>query len=272
LEWSRSVSLEEIDSSWDLVVVASGNNSSLRTHFAREFGTRIETRRNHFAWYGTQALFHPVSLICVPTQWGTFVSHSCQYSPTHSTFLVECSPETWIRAGLDTMPPEDGRAFCARVFADELDGEPLLGERTTWARATIASNERASHDRFVLIGDAYRTVHYSLGCGIRMAMQDAMGLSDAVGSAGSDTRAALAAYEDSRRPASSAVQEAAARSLDWHESVDTKLHLLPVAFAYDYMTRTGEVTRKDLRRMDPAFVAAFEQEQAARDLVNESRT
>lgn len=260
LKWNRSVSLGDIDASWDLVVLANGGNSNLRTQFAREFGTRIETRRNHFAWYGTQALFHPVSLIFVPTQWGTFISHCYQYSPTHSTFLVECSPETWVRAGLDAMPEEESRAFCARVFSEELDGEPLLSNRSNWFRANIISNERASHNRFILIGDAYRTVHFSLGSGTRMAMQDAMALSEAVEGAGGDARAALSAFENSRRPASAEFQEAAARSLDWYEGVDTKLDLSPLAFTYDYMTRTGKVTRDDLRKMDPAFVAAFERD------------
>jgi anthraniloyl-CoA monooxygenase len=237
------------------------HNSNLRTHFARAFGTRIDTRRNYFAWYGTTALFHPVSLIFVPTQWGTFISHCYQYSTTHSTFLVECSPETWAKAGLDRMPEEESRAFCAAVFKDELDGELLLSNRSSWFRANIVSNNRASHDRFVLIGDAYRTVHFSLGSGTRMAMQDAMALSDAVGASGNDADAAIKAFENSRRPASAEFQEAAARSLDWYETVDTKLHLSPLAFAYDYMTRTGKVTREDLRKMDPAFVAAYDNEQ-----------
>ena len=271
LEWNRSVSLSDVDASWDLVVLANGGNSNLRTQFADEFGTRIDTRRNHFAWYGTEALFHPVSLIFVPTQWGTFISHCYQYSPTHSTFLVECSPETWASAGLNTMSESNSREFCARVFGDELDGMPLLSNRSSWFRANIISNARASHDRFILIGDAYRTVHFSLGSGTRMAMQDAMALCDAVGSAGGDAPAALAAFENSRRPASAEFQEAAARSLDWYEAVDDRLHLSPLAFTHDYMTRTGKVTRADLRKMDPAFVAAFEAEEKTRAPVAEAQ-
>ena len=34
--------------------------------------------------------------------------------------------------------------------------------------------------------------------------------------------------------------------------------LSPVAFAYDYMTRTGRVTPEDIRRMDPAFARSYE--------------
>lgn len=261
MEWDRHVSLSDIDASWDIVVLANGNNSSLRTHFAKEFGTRTETRRNYFAWYGTRALFHPVSLIFVPTQWGTFISHCYQYSATHSTFLVECSPETWANAGFNTTAEDGAREFCAAVFKDELNGEPLLSNRSSWFRANIVSNQRASHDRFLLIGDAYRTVHFSLGSGTRMAMQDAMALSDAVAASGNEAQAALQHFENSRRPASNEFQTAAARSLDWYENIDTKLHLSPLAFTYDYMTRTGKVTRADLRKMDSAFVEAYESEQ-----------
>ena len=35
-------------------------------------------------------------------------------------------------------------------------------------------------------------------------------------------------------------------------------HLDPVAFAYDYMRRTGQVSHDDLRQRDPAFAAAYE--------------
>jgi hypothetical protein len=31
-----------------------------------------------------------------------------------------------------------------------------------------------------------------------------------------------------------------------------------VAFAYDYMRRTGRVSHEDLRKRDPALVAAYE--------------
>lgn len=260
-EWNRDLALEDIDDSWDLVVIANGNDSELRARFEQSFGTRIQTRRNLFAWYGTRALFHPVSLIFVPTEHGTFIAHCYQFSRSHSTFLVECSPQTWTSAGLDRMTDHESRDFCSKVFADELDGEPLLSNRSEWFRADIVSNKRACHDRFVLIGDAYRTVHFSLGSGTRLAMEDAMALCEAVAVAGKDAQAALQAFEYCRQSTSAEFQAAAARSLDWYESVDSRLDLSPLAFTYDYMIRTGKVSREDLRQMDPAFVAAYKQEQ-----------
>ena len=173
-------------------------------------------------------------------------------------FLVECSPETWTAAGLDRASDEESCAYCERVFADDLHGAPLLSKRSEWFLASVVRNRRWSMGNVVLLGDALRSVHFSLGSGTRMAMQDAIALFRAVTASGGDVPAALAAFEAARRPASDQFQEAAARSLDWYETVDGKMGLPPVAFAYDYMTRTGRVTHDDICRMDPDFAHAYE--------------
>ena len=48
------------------------------------------------------------------------------------------------------------------------------------------------------------------------------------------------------------------KSILWYESVDQKMHLDPVAFAYDYMMRTGRVNHERLRRIDPEFADLVE--------------
>jgi len=115
----------------------------------------------------------------------------------------------------------------------------------------------------VLLGDALRTVHFSLGSGTRMAMQDAIALHRGLVEHPNDLPGAFAAFEGTRRPASSSFQSAAARSLDWYENVADKLHLDPVSFAYDYMRRTGQVSHDELKRRDPHFTAAFEAQHRA---------
>ena len=89
-------------------------------------------------------------------------------------------------------------------------------------------------------------------------MQDAIALHQGLLRHPGDARAAFAEFETLRRPASSSFQAAAGRSLDWYENVAAKMHLDPVAFAYDYMRRTGQVSHDDLRQRDPAFAAAYE--------------
>lgn len=247
----------------DLIVAADGVHSEVRTRLAEHFQPSFDVRRNKFAWYGTHQLFHPVSLIFRETPHGVFIAHAYQYSDSLSTFLVEVDPETWQRAGLDTASEEESRAFCERVFADDLGGNALLGNRSNWFQASVVRNEHWSHGKVVLLGDALRSVHFSLGSGTRMAMQDAIALCDAVCAHRDDVPAAFQTFEHSRRDASTRFQEAARRSLDWYESIADKMHLDPVAFAYDYMLRTGRVTHEDLRARDPEFIRRVEGSGAA---------
>lgn len=254
---SRIAHVEEVGPA-DLVVASDGINSPIREGLRDHFEPTVETRRNRFAWYGTPHLFDAVTLIFRPDPAGIFIAHTYQYSDDLSTFLVECSPETWESAGLEHASDEESRAYCERVFADDLDGAPLLSKRSEWFLANVVRNRRWSKDNIVLLGDALRSVHFSLGSGTRMAMQDAIALYRAVVASGTDVAAALTAFEADRRPASEKFQDAAARSLDWYEHVEDRMHLPPVAFAYDYMTRTGRVSHDDIRRMDPDFARSYE--------------
>lgn len=242
----------------DLLVGADGANSAVRLYYAEQFRPSFERRRNKFAWYGTRQRFHPVSLIFRETAAGVFIAHSYQYSPEFSTFLVEVAPETWLRAGFDRMSEEESSRACAEIFRADLGSNPLLTNRSHWFEANVVRNEHWHHGNVVLLGDALRTVHFSLGSGTRMAMQDAIALHRGIVDHPDDLPAAFAAFEAQRRRSSSSFQGAAARSLDWYETVAGKLHLDPVDFAYDYMRRTGQVSHEDLRRRDPYFTAAYE--------------
>ncbi|MDB5847792.1 MAG: monooxygenase, FAD-binding protein [Rhodoferax sp.] len=246
----------------DLLVAADGGNSAVRRQLADSFRPSFEKRRNKFAWYGTRQRFQPVSLIFRETPHGVFIAHSYQYSAELSTFLVEVDPDTWRRAGLDSASEDQSRRFCAEVFAPELGANELLTNRSLWFEANIVKNEHWTHGNIVLLGDALRTVHFSLGSGTRMAMQDAIALHRGLAAHPGDLQAAFGAFEGARRPASSSFQQAAAKSLDWYEHVADKLHLDPVRFAYDYMRRTGQVSHADLQQRDPHFTAAFEALQA----------
>lgn len=242
----------------DLVVVADGVKSRIRTQHTQAFKPSFVQRRNKFAWYGTHKLFYAVSLIFRETAFGVFIAHSYQYSEQMSTFLIETDPETWARAGLGEMNDPDSRIFCEKVFADDLDGYGLLSNKSTWFEAVTVKNENWHHENMVLIGDALRSVHFSLGSGTRMAMEDSIALYEGLCAHTTDLAAVFGHFEASRRTASDRFQQAAAKSLDWYENVGDKLHLEPTAFTYDYMRRTGRVTHDDLRQRDPEFVRQYE--------------
>ncbi len=258
IEFGRKVDRLDELADCDLVVAADGAASAIRTRYRNHFEPSIDVRPNLLAWYGTTSLFDPLSLIFRENDDGLLIAHAYRYSSTHSTFLVECDPQTWRAAGLDRLPEAASLAYCENVFRDDLGGHPLLSNNSDWFRYPIVRNRHWHWRNVVLLGDALRTGHPSVGSGTRLAMQDAIALFDAWQACGDDVPALLDDFERRRRPGSDALQAAAVRSTEWYESVRSKLHLDPLSFAYDYLRRTGRVTHDDVKRRDPALAAAFE--------------
>jgi len=257
LEFNRAVADVADFAGCDLVVAADGANSGIRTAHRDRFQPTIDVRPNKLAWYATAQPIDPLSLVFRETEHGLMIAHAYRYSATRTTFLVECDPQTWRAAGLDVMPERDSVAYCERVFAPDLDGHPLLSNRSEWFNYAIVKNRHWHFDNVVLLGDALRTGHPSVGSGTRLAMQDAIALHEACRQCRGDVPAALAAFEQIRRPGSDALQAAAIRSTQWYETVRSKLHLDPVSFAYDYVRRTGKVSHAELARRDPGLAAAY---------------
>jgi anthraniloyl-CoA monooxygenase len=242
----------------DLILAADGANSGIRTRYRERFEPTLDERPNLLAWYGTTRLFEPLSLIFRQNQDGLIIAHCYQYSPSHSTFLVEVPPETFGMAGLDRMAEIESLAYCEAAFAEDLQGHPLLSNRSTWFRYTIVKNAHWYFDNVVLLGDALRTGHPSIGSGTRLAMQDAIALFEAWRTVGDDVPGMLAEFRRIRRPGSDSLQQAAIRSTEWYENLGPKLHLDPISFAYDYLRRSGRVSHAEIQKRDPALAEAYE--------------
>ena len=242
----------------DLVVAADGANSSIRSRYAAHFEPTLDVRPNWFAWYGTTRLFDPLSLIFRQNADGLLIAHTYRYSRTHSTFLIECDPATFEKADLAKKSEAESLAYCERVFAEDLAGQPLLSNKSSWFRYTIVKNRHWHWRNVVLLGDALRTGHPSIGSGTRLAMQDSIALFEASRACGADVPALLADFEHRRRPGSDTLQAAAVKSTEWYENLGPKLSLDPVSFAYDYLVRNGRVSHAQVRERDPALAAAYE--------------
>ena len=144
------------------------------------------------------------------------------------------------------------------MFRDFLDGHGLVSNRSLWFNPQFVTSRNWHHGRVVLIGDALKTVHPSIGSGTRMALQDAIGLAQALRECECDVPATFARFEEIRRDGAGSFQAAAMKSILWYETVDERMHLDPVAFAYDFMMRTGRVSPERLRRIDPDFAEMVE--------------
>lgn len=248
--------LEELDDA-DLVVGADGVNSLVRRRRAEVFRAEVQERDNRFVWYGTRQPFDCLTLTFRQNEDGAFVAHHYRYGAEMSTFIVECDKTTWRRAGLDRMGNAESRAYCEALFRPDLGGHPLVSNKSIWRRFPVIVSRRWSDDRHVLLGDALRTVHFSIGSGTRLAMEDALALHRCLNEAPDDLPAALARFEAQRRPPVAALVRAANASAGWYERLPELMRLDPYELAYSYMTRTGRVSEERLRSLAPGFMARY---------------
>jgi 2-polyprenyl-6-methoxyphenol hydroxylase-like FAD-dependent oxidoreductase len=242
----------------DLLVGADGANSFVRRAYDTEFAPRLEWLTNRFAWYGTAQPFECLSLTFRANPDGHFVAHHYPHSRSMSTFVVECDETTWRRAGLDRLSDEDSRAYCETVFAPDLDRHPLVTNKSIWRQFPILAANRWHVGNAVLIGDALRTVHFSIGSGTRLAFEDAIALDRAFGEGSSDIPGVLEGFERERRPIVEKIVAAANASSYWYERIAEKMKLQPWQLAYDYMTRSGRMTDERLRELSPKFMERIE--------------
>lgn len=242
----------------DLIVAADGVNSLLRRTFESEFRPSLTYLEGKFAWYGTTKRFETLTQTFVANELGTFNAHHYRYAPDMSTFIVECDPATWMRAGLDRATEDESRRICEQVFAATLDGHPLISNRSIWRSFPWVWNERWSVRNVVLIGDALRTAHYSIGSGTRLAIEDALALTKAMEAESCDLPAALARYKATRRPVVEKLVAASKMSAAWYERFPDHMQLAPANLAMSYIRRSGRVDDQRLRMMAPKFMTVYD--------------
>jgi 2-polyprenyl-6-methoxyphenol hydroxylase-like FAD-dependent oxidoreductase len=207
----------------DVIVAADGVGSHLRRLNEEAFETRIEPGRNKYVWLGTSRVFEAFTFGLVPTESGWIWFHAYGYSPTMSTFIVECSPQTWEGLGFDTLDADRSLRRLEHLFADYLKGHRLLShpsaeESLPWLNFRNLTNGKWHTGNLALLGDAAHTTHFSIGSGTRLAMQDAIALADNL-VRHKDIQAALTAYESERQLAMLRPQREARLSAAWFENI-----------------------------------------------------
>jgi 2-polyprenyl-6-methoxyphenol hydroxylase-like FAD-dependent oxidoreductase len=228
----------------DLVVACDGGGSRLREQHAAHFGAEIATGRNKYIWLGTPHVFRTFTFGFEETEAGWIWFHAYPFSAEASTFIVECTPETWTGLGLDGLAAEAGAARLQEIFAAHLGGQPLTDHRagsggTGWLNFRRITNQRWDHGNVALMGDAAHTTHFAIGSGTKLAMQDAMALAETL-TAGDDLPAALERYEHRRKAALAPLQRAALASSEWFERMPDHTGLPATQFSYALSNRRGE--------------------------------
>jgi len=238
----------------DLIVAADGINSKTRTAMAEQFKPEIEVGTAKFIWLGTRKVFDAFKFFIRDTPHGLFQVHAYPFDAETSTFIVECDEEAFNGAGLGEMSVEESVAWCEKLFAEDLDGHGLLTNRSSWINFRRIKNATWFHDNVVLIGDAAHTAHFSIGSGTKLAMEDAIVLSQAVIDNGDDVQAALRAYQDTRWVDAAKLQKTATTSRRWFENIRRYRNDHPLQFKMSMMSRSKRVTHANLKLRDPAFI------------------
>ncbi len=260
--------IEAVAPDADLIIAADGLNSVVRGKYAAEFGVDLKWARNKFVWLGTCKVFEAFTFIFEETEHGWIWAHCYRFDETTSTFIAECSQETWDKFGFEHMSQQESCATLERIFAKYLDDNPLLSNAnhirgSAWMTFPWINCRKWWHKNIILMGDAVHTAHFSIGSGTKLAFEDAILLAEIVHSDLPLTEG-LQKYQDARMLDVLRLQNAARNSTEWFETVDRYLPFDPLQFTYSLLTRSQRISHENLRMRDRAWLEGVETWFAAR--------
>lgn len=244
---------------YDLVVAGDGITSILREKYQDEFGTTMDWRANKFCWLATSKPLDDFEFIFRKNEHGWWWVHAYRYEEGTTTWIVETSEKTWAAAGMEHFSEEDTKNYCEALFKDDLDGHPIVINRSVWRTFPVVRNERLYHKNIVLMGDAVRSAHFSIGSGTKLAMEDGIALASYFAECGNDVQKALDMYQEIRKDEADRLQRTAVVSLSWFEHIDRYAGAQEAEqFTFNMMCRAKRITYDNLRLRDPDFIAGID--------------
>lgn len=247
----------------DLLIASDGLNSKIRKANEAHFKPDVDVRANKFVWLGTHQLFDAFTFLFKETEHGWIWVHAYRFDSKTSTFIVECSQETYDGFGFGEMSQEETCRLCEELFADHLGGHKLMSNAkhirgSAWINFPRVLCEKWYHDNIILLGDAAHTAHFSIGSGTKLALEDAIKLADVLSDDKLPPDKALQQYQDERHLEVLKLQSAARNSTEWFENLERYTHFEPIQFTYSLLTRSQRVSHENLRLRDPKWVEKLE--------------
>jgi anthraniloyl-CoA monooxygenase len=217
----------------DLVVACDGVNGRIRLE-AGDFQTDVQLGSNKYIWLGTDKVFETFTFPFVPTESGWVWAHAYGIDAKTSTFIVECTAETYAGLGFGTMPTDACLSVLEKIFASHLDGHRLIGQfpdgtNAPWLNFRTVTNKHWYQGKTVLAGDAAHTTHFTIGSGTKLAIEDAIALAGNL-RRHDELEPALRSYEEERRSALLRPQSDARLSAQWFENISRYADVGPHQF------------------------------------------
>ncbi|MBX8827153.1 bifunctional salicylyl-CoA 5-hydroxylase/oxidoreductase [Ochrobactrum sp. SFR4] len=256
----------------DLIIASDGLNSKIRHRYADIFEPDMIVRPNRYIWLGTNKLFDAFTFDFRKTDHGWFQAHIYKFDDKTSTFIIETTEEAYQAHGLDEMSQQDSISFCESLFSEVLEGAPLMTNArhlrgSAWLNFNRLICGKWSHyngnSHVVLMGDAAHTAHFAIGSGTKLAIDDAIELTNQFNLHGHDKShipAALETYEEIRRVDVARIQNAARNAMEWFEVVGRRYadHFEPEQFMYSMLTRSQRISHENLRLRDKNWLQGYE--------------
>ena len=219
----------------DLIVASDGVNSRMRLE-AGELRADEHAGANKYLWLGASKVFESFTCPFVRTGHGWIWGYAYGMGDGLSTFIVECSAQTWAGLGLDALSIEDGLPVLEKIFQRHLDGQSLLGQAqrqpgATWLNFRTITCRRWHAGNIVLMGDAAHTTHFTIGLGTALAIEDAVVLTDSLQRHPGNQEQALESYERQRKAQLLVPQSEARAAARWLENISRYTDLRPREFA-----------------------------------------
>jgi 2-polyprenyl-6-methoxyphenol hydroxylase-like FAD-dependent oxidoreductase len=243
----------------DLIVAADGVGSQIREE-AGGFGTQDAWGRNKYIWLGLDKALPVFSFFYVPTPAGWIWAHAYGIDPETSTFIVECTPETWAGLGFDALSTDEALPVLEELFAEHVAGHRLLGDlgdgsKARWLNFRTISNQRWHSGNVVLAGDSAHTAHFAIGMGTTLALEDAIALADSLQQHAS-LQVALLSYETRRLAEIPPILAQARLSARWFEDVLRYINLKPHQFGALFYARRSPIVKASPPRLSYVLLQA----------------
>ncbi|SMC47377.1 bifunctional salicylyl-CoA 5-hydroxylase/oxidoreductase [Rhizobium sp. RU36D] len=256
----------------DLIIASDGFNSKIRNRYADVFQPDLAVRPNRYIWLGTNKLFDAFTFDFRKTDHGWFQAHIYKFDDQTSTFIVETTEEAYEKHGLGQLDQQGSIDFCQNLFSEVLEGADLMTNArhlrgSAWLNFNRLICGKWSHfngnSHVVLMGDAAHTAHFAIGSGTKLAIDDAIELTNQFQKLGHDKDkipAVLETYEEIRRVDVARIQNAARNAMEWFEVVGERYAdtLEPEQFMYSMLTRSQRISHENLRLRDKTWLEGYE--------------
>jgi 2-polyprenyl-6-methoxyphenol hydroxylase-like FAD-dependent oxidoreductase len=233
VEYAREIASGSEFPEADVIIASDGVGSRIRQD-AGDFRTQDVSGSNKYIWLGTDKVFEQFNFLFVPTESGWIWAHAYGIDSESSTFIVECSSETWHRLGFAAMSTDHALPILEGMFKEHLSGHRLIGDlgdgtKARWQNFRTISNSRWHSGKMVLVGDSAHTSHFAIGMGTTLAIEDAIVLADCLHNH-SDTEFAFQSYERQRKAEMATTLADAHCSARWFENLPRYIHREPRQF------------------------------------------